>query len=1414
MITSNAPTRISAGLLIGAWTARLLLWLVLAAWLLFTVTWAALQVWIVPRIGDYRVQMETQASKALGIPVRIGAVQAQSDGLIPSFELHDVSLLDAQGREALHLPLVIASLSPQSLWHKSFEQLTLERPVLDIRRVANGHIEVAGLDFTQSASVNGSAADWFFSQRAFTIREGTVRWTDEQPRPPPSTSGKRQRLVSLPPPLALEQLELAVRNTPRSHELRLAVTPPTAWGSRFSVTGQFKQSLLSPHPGDWREWSGPVFANFESVDISQLKSYLQWDLSLSAGRGALRTWLDMAKGRIQGITADLALAEVAAQWNPDLAPLDLLSLTGRLEAHRTAQGLAFSTQRLQFASRDGLQWPAGDVQASLVMGSTTLPIGGELHAEHIDLASAMQIAAHLPLSTATHSLLASYAARGTLESLHSHWQGPVDALRSFDAQGRVSQLALSAQRSSNFVGVAPALREAPGRPGLRGATLDFQLNQKGGSAKLGIEQGALEFPGIFDEPLVAFQELKTELQWKLQGDKIEVVVPSLRIDNADAQGELKANWHSSNTTPGNAASRFPGVLDLQGRFSRLDGSKVHRYLPTIIPSPTRDYLRAALLACNASDIALRLRGDLRDFPFEDPRKGEFTLAAKINNAHFAYAPSKGTATTKTYPALQQLSGDLLIDRNSLDIRNAYGRLAAAPALQISQLQAHIPDLSHSTTVVLTAQANGPLADMLGVVNASPLADITGRALSSISATGDAELKLRLHLPVLTLERSKVQGSLTLSANDVRMLPSLPLFTQARGVLAFNETGLGTVDLRAGFLGGDTHIESAARSPSPSTASATDASTEPSLQLRAQGNAAAEGLRQAAATGPLAALAKTASGLTNYTANFSLRRGIPEITVSSNLQGLALSLPEPFGKSAESVLALRFENSLLKASLVQGQKLQDQILLDLGKTASLVYQRDLGNPAEPRVLRGAIAVGLAPGESAPLPSEGVVANINAARIDVDAWENLLAVPAESKTSAPANKRARSNDAVLAYLPSSIALRTEELRVDQHQLKHVVVGGSRDALTWRANIEASELNGYLEYRQPSGAGAGRLYARLARLEINPSNQSNIETVLSKQPANVPALDIVVDDLQLRGKRLGRVEIDAVNRNASGLVPEGTLREWRLNRLNMSMPEGTLTASGNWAAIGITGANAANGSTEATNPGTPPNERRRSVMNFRLDIADAGEMLKRFGQAGVLRRGKGKLEGQISWLGSPLALDYPSLSGQVNVNVESGQFLKADPGIAKLLGVLSLQSLPRRLALDFRDVFSEGFAFDFIRGDAHIEQGLAQTQNLQMKGVAAVVLMEGTADLARETQDLKVVIVPEINAGTASIVASIINPAIGVGTFLAQLFLRRPLIQANTQELHIDGGWADPRITKIDRKAASGAANPASAPAAIER
>jgi uncharacterized protein YhdP len=536
-------------------------------------------------------------------------------------------------------------------------------------------------------------------------------------------------------------------------------------------------------------------------------------------------------------------------------------------------------------------------------------------------------------------------------------------------------------------------------------------------------------------------------------------------------------------------------------------------------------------------------------------------------------------------------------------------------------------------------------------------------------------------------------------------------------------------------------------------------------------------------GWVARLAQYASGSTPYSVQVGLRQGLPELLVQSSLSGVALSLPAPLAKTAEQALPLRFETRVLPGTSASAAPLE-QLQVDVDKVVSVGYVRDPAT-AQPTVLRGAIGLGLASDESAPMPAQGVVANLQFTALDLDAWGAVFAAGAGSEGASASTRTAQAASVLQAYLPTSLAVRARAVQLDGRTVHNVVIGGAREGALWRANVDASELSGYLEYREPGAGSAGRVYARLARLAVAQSDAQEVENLLDSQPASIPALDIVVEDFELRGRKLGRLDIDAVNLGTTGA------REWRLNRFNLAMPEATLTAYGNWAAV------AAN---SAATTARSVKERRRTVMNFKLDMADAGELLGRFGMKDVIRKGQGKLEGQIAWQGSPLTLDYASMTGGANLNLENGQFLKADPGLAKLLGVLSLQALPRRLTLDFRDVFSEGFSFDFVRGDVTVAQGIARTNNLQMKGVNAAVLMEGQADIEKETQSIRVVVVPEINAGSASLIASVINPVVGLTTFLAQWVLRRPLSEAATLVFLIDGTWTDPRVTRVQNRGAA--------------
>jgi uncharacterized protein YhdP len=145
-----------------------------------------------------------------------------------------------------------------------------------------------------------------------------------------------------------------------------------------------------------------------------------------------------------------------------------------------------------------------------------------------------------------------------------------------------------------------------------------------------------------------------------------------------------------------------------------------------------------------------------------------------------------------------------------------------------------------------------------------------------------------------------------------------------------------------------------------------------------------------------------------------------------------------------------------------------------------------------------------------------------------------------------------------------------------------------------------------------------------------------------------------------------------------------------------------------------------------------------------------------------------------------------------------LQADPGLAKLLGVLSLQSLPRRLTLDFNDVFSKGFAYDEVRADVQLNAGVATTSNLRMVGPSATVLMDGSFQLAAETQQLNILVLPDLNATAGSLVYSILiaNPAMGLASLLADAVLKTTISKVFSVQYKVTGPWANPMVERVRR------------------
>jgi uncharacterized protein (TIGR02099 family) len=1344
------------------WAVRILLGLIVSAVSLLLIAWLTLHWGILPRIEQWRPQIEARASAALGVPVRIGAIEVRSGGWVPAIELRDVVLLDASQRPALQLPRVAAAISPRSLlsFELRFAQLLVEGAQLEVRRDAQGRLFVAGLDISAaSGGDDGMLRDWFFKQHEFVVRGGTLRWIDE---------GRAA------PPLALDAVELVVRNGLLQHELRLDATPDAAWGERFSLRGRFTQPLLA-RAGDWRRWSGNAFVDMPRVDVRELRRHVDLPFELSEGDGVVRAWLELADGRPRGATVDLALRTVSLRLAKTVEPMSFDQVEGRFVATRTDEGISLAAQRFGFVTGDGIRWPQGELKLAWRQRDDGPVSGGEFSAQRLDLALMAQIASRIPLGDALAKLLAELKPQGVVSDLAASWQGPLDAPVHYQAKASFQGLTLAARPSSEPNGV--------GRPGLRNANVQVSASDTGGSAQLVLDAGALEFPGVFAEPVVSFDTFGAQLQWKVEAARAAGALPRVTLQvkdakfaNADAQGDLDASW---STGPGDSLARggrYPGQLELNGRIARGAAEKVARYLPLGIPEGPRRYVERAVRGGTVSAATFRVKGDLWDFPFytaKTAKDGEFRITGKLDGVGFAYVPDEPAAEGRPawispWPAFAKVGGELVIDRSTLELRNVQAQWGG---VALSNVQGSIRNLADHATLTIDGTGRGPLGELLRFVNASPVGQWTGQALARASSGGNAELKLALAIPLRNVAATTVKGSVVLAGNDLRLTPDTPLLGNARGRVDFTHKGFSVVGATARVLGGDASF---------------DGGTQPdgSLRFNGQGNLSAEGLRRAVELGPVARAGASMTGQSSYRLNLGFVQGHAEVNLTSNLVGLALDLPAPLRKAAETPLALRFQTQLAADSLQPGQAARDMLRFELGNIVQAAYVRDVSGES-PRVLRGGIGVL----EPVPNPPNGVLAHVTLGSLRADAWEAV----AERLFGGAALAAATGGDAAGAagaagYGPTRIALRVQELHTGSRQFNRLVAGISHEEGAWRANVEAEQLNGYLEYRPSrSGQGAGRVYARLARLSLPKSDADQVETLLDQQPPSaVPALDIVVDDFELRGKRLGRVEIEAVNR-LSGEGREG-MREWRLNRFSVVTPEAQLSGSGTWSEVG---------GTFMTMPGAGATVRRRAVMNFKLDVSNAGALLERLGTGKAIRGGKGQLSGQVSWLGSPLALDYPSLAGNVNVAVDAGQFLKAEPGATRLLSVLSLQSLPRRLVLDFRDVFQEGFAFDNITGDLKIAGGVAQTNNLRMRGVQAAVLMEGSADLARETQDLRVVVVPEINAGTASLAYAVINPAIGIGTFLAQALLRKPLAQAGTREFHVTGPWADPKVERIERK-----------------
>ncbi|WP_342114097.1 YhdP family protein [Pseudoduganella sp. OTU4001] len=1330
--------------------------LVLLLYFAFTILFLSLRWVVLPNIDHYKPDIERLATQAVGKPVTIARIYASWKGLRPQLILGDVVMRDARGQQALLLPSVSATLSWWSVpaGGLRFESLEFHRPEVDVRRDVDGKLYAAGMFIDLDRKGDGRSADWLLAQREVAVRDGRITWTD---------------LQRGAPPLQLDNVTALMLNKWRRHQFAFKATPPAAMAAPLDVRADFSHPAFS-RISEVKLWKGELYAQLSRADLAAWKPYLPGKLDVQSARGGVRAWLAVDHARPTAITADVVLDDVVATLGKDLPQLDVASLRGRVSASEeraatlvpTSSAPAAVTRSMELKdfslrTRDGVELAPTSASARHVMAANA-PTWTEVKASALDLTILSELATRLPLPQAQRKLLADAAPRGRVRNLVAEWRGPLSTAKDYKLRADLEALGMEALAARPAVPRGPKVLPIPALPNIPGfdkLSGHVEAGQQGGSVALDAPGFTLSMPAWFDDAPMVFEQFKLNGSWSL-ADAKQLAVKLEQLDLV--QDGMKLKLAGSHVLPRGPGAKGPGTSDFTGSLDNFTINRIGHYLPKQTPEHTRHWLVGALEDGMLRDTTLRLRGDLSHFPFQegtpDKARGEFRIAGRIVDGRLNYEPGHFAKDGKSpvWPILEKVRGSIAFDRSSMVIKADTARTAG---LALSNVKAVIADLYHHDSLLdIDGTAAGPMQDFLKYVAASPVLEWIGHFTDETTASANARLGLKLHLPLARLVESKVQGTLQLQGNDIVLWHDMPTVAGATGKIEFNEKGVNLNNLGGSLLGGPLTVTGGSQK-------------DGSIQVRIGGTATVDGLRKQYPSAAMQRLANHLGGSAKFSGLITARDHKYEVVVDSTMQGASLDFPAPLKKTAADAMPVHFQLNGLGTDTAGVAR--DDIRITLGQAYAARYHRQRVNKGPWKLVNGGIGVNV----PAPEPDSGLMINASLKSLNVDHWIELASEIAGAAPATPAAPGAPESADVSQYVvPETMAARATELIVGERKLDNVVVGTTHSKGVWQASIDSQQAVGYVTWNESAtGKGVGKVTARLSSLVIPESQAGEVKDLLESSTTSptIPALDIEVERLEWFNKPLGQLELHAYN----ALITSA--REWRISKLSLANADGELHGTGRWQ----------------TKDG-----QHNTSLNFNMDIHNAGKLLERFGFADTLRNGKGKLSGDVSWKGLPYHMDLPSLSGSLALNVEKGQFLKQDPGAAKLLGVLSLQALPRLLKLDFNDVFSEGLQFDGITANATINRGIAKTENLKMHGVQATVLMDGTADIANESTNLHVVVIPQVNLGTAPLVYALaVNPVIGLGSYLAQLFLSAPVMKALTYQMQVTGPWKAPVITKLE-------------------
>jgi len=995
-----------------------------------------------------------------------------------------------------------------------------------------------------------------------------------------------------------------------------------------------------------------------------------------------------------------------------------------------------------------------------------------------------------------------------------------DVMRQLNPQGELRNIEVSipTQKISDWklrANVNQAASSAwQGVPSLTQLDGFVEAGQYGGHVDIDSHQGfSMHFSPTYNEAM-KFEHAKGQVAWTLQPDNNQVYVNSGALEFTS--GDEKAKGYMWLALPWKHGT---GDVDLylQIGATQLGASQYSKFVPSVVPQPLLTWLSNSIGDHNsgyATQGGFVYRGTISS---HDHAAHTHQLYLDIHHAQLHYHPE--------WPALEDLSGRLLVDDDNVTASVDSAKLFASD-VGATQINVHPNPDGHGSLLEVNGSVTGTAADGLRVLRESMLRQYIGANMDSWTLEGNMKTQVNIAVPLEHNASGAAQqididldspffemGNLKLSMRDIT------------GHISFNQaSGLSSQDLKGLLFDEPVETLLSTKKEADSSQTLIDVKGEVDsktlarwsqrpevlflngkipyvthVELNHRAHVAAVGTEVNAESTQLSTtkasttktpVTKTSITKIQETNEPASTEPFAIITVTSQLAGVSVNLPEPYGKVHDIERPLIYKMALSdNSSLVDvtyGDNLQALLELEPHNNNKLHNANiALGEPAalskEPQFLL-----------SGKLPA-----------LDIEPWKKVqqhyIAYmeqlnPDADKTQLP---RTPESNALVAGLPFRAAILLGHYQVGPLNLENIDVRAKRLSDAWSVDFSNPLVLGdvYLPNDSVRPLQINLQQLRLSRdilegkkaditADTKDSEKNNTDTIdkisgneihgPSIDPRTLPLANVTLRQLYLDDKSYGSWSLQ-IRPNQHGVLFDniyGTVRDITISGADDPLAGAKLS----W---------------------TLDEQGAQTHFIGSLSATNLSTVLQSWQKPDMIESSAAQFRADLNWAGDPQDFGLKKLSGNMDIWIEKGRFKRSpsvsSDGFLRLLSILNFDSLARRLRLDFSDLYKSGLAYDQISGKVNFEPGtMTFAEPLVVQTPSSRLQMAGKLDLNRERINTRLVATLPV-AGNLTFVAALATglPA-AAGIYLVSKLFKKQVDQATSVSYRITGSWDDPNMS----------------------